>query len=67
MTDKATNVYFGLGNNENCQICRTDIAEVICKICDKPVLCDSCYRINHKNYKKRNHGFYVIIKDENLN
>ncbi|CAD8157222.1 unnamed protein product [Paramecium octaurelia] len=64
MSNQAINVSFGLGYSENCQICKTDLAEVICKQCEKPIQCDSCFRLSHKNYKRRNHEFYLMIKNK---
>ncbi|CAD8078079.1 unnamed protein product [Paramecium primaurelia] len=64
LTNQAINVSFGIGYSENCQICKTDLAEVICKQCEKPIQCDSCFRLSHKNYKRRNHEFYLLIKNK---
>ncbi|CAD8094378.1 unnamed protein product [Paramecium sonneborni] len=64
ITNQAINVSFGLGYSENCQICKTDLAELICKQCEKPIQCDSCFKLSHKNYKRRNHEFYLLIKSK---
>ena len=45
---------------EVCTSCKANLFEYLCKECDYSYYCKDCFDASHKNYKRKNHIYYVL-------